>query len=33
MKIIIKKIKNFFKKLKNRIVGKLCIWKKKKKKK
>ena len=33
MKIIVKRIKNFFKKVKNRIVGKLCVCKKKKKKK
>ena len=33
MKIVVKKIKNFFKNIKNRIFGKLCICKKKKKKK
>ena len=33
MKIMLKKIKNFFSKIKNRLFGKLCICKKKKKKK
>ena len=33
MKIIGKKIKNIFKNIKNRLFGKLCLCKKKKKKK